>query len=132
MIFRLLTAVQGVGGRVALAILSTLCPHEIANAILAEDRAALVRAEGVGMRLAARLITELRDRIVSLGLSTPSTPNLKKDSQPTQKSVLLEEAISALINLGYSSTEAHTALAPHADMTDLDSLIRAALRDLAR
>lgn len=126
--FRLLTTIQGVGAKVALAILSALPPDRLAAAIAAGDRAALTQAPGVGPKLAVRLATELRDRATTIEPATinatpaPATP--------------LAEALSALANLGYRRAEAQPAaeraaarLGPTAT---LDAIIRDTLRDLAR
>jgi Holliday junction DNA helicase RuvA len=73
--FRILTTVQGVGARVALSILSTLSPDEIARAIAAQDRATLSRPAGVGPKLAARLATELKDKAAAFGVAPPADPD---------------------------------------------------------
>ncbi len=128
--FRLLTTVQGVGGKVALAILSALSPGELVAAIAAGDRTSLTRAQGVGPRLAIRLLTELRDKAGAM----PATPGL-----PTPVATppsLAEDALSALINLGYRRPEAQPAVARALDhlgpTAGLDALIRDSLKELAR
>ena len=127
--FRLLTTVQGVGGKVALALLSALAPRELAAAIVAGDRASLTRAQGVGARLAQRLTSELREKVGAL----PAGPGLV----PTPVAVpgVMEDALSALVNLGYRRAEAQPALARVLERRGpdaaLDGLIRDALRELA-
>ena len=97
--FRILTTVQGVGARVALSILSTLSPDEIARAIAAQDRASSAVPAGVGPKLAARLATELKDKaaafgVAPLGARAPTAPAMPAGS-------INEDAVSALVNLGY-------------------------------
>jgi Holliday junction DNA helicase RuvA len=128
--FRLLTTVQGVGGKVALGILSALSPSDLVGAIAAGDKASLNRAPGVGPRLAVRLLSELRDKVgampspvgVSYAPATPASP--------------AEDAISALVNLGYRRPEAAQVVARVADRlgesAGLDALIRDSLKELAQ
>jgi Holliday junction DNA helicase RuvA len=126
--FRLLTSVQGVGGRVALAILSVLDPNELSRAISSGDKAMIARANGVGPKLAQRITMELREKAggVALGPSAPSAP---VGSAST-------DAISALANLGFRPAEASAAVAAAADelgpSAGLDALVRLALRKAAR
>lgn len=133
--FRILTTVQGVGARVALSILSTLSPDEIARAIAAQDRATLSRPAGVGPKLAARLATELKDKAAAFGIASPasSAPDTTA-SAPTGS--LNEDAVSALVNLGYRRVEAFGAVARASQRlgaeAKLDAVIRAGLQELAR
>lgn len=133
--FRILTTVQGVGARVALSILSTLSPDEIARAIAAQDRATLSRPAGVGPKLAARLATELKDKAAAFGIAAPasSTPDAAA-SAPAGS--LNEDAVSALVNLGYRRVEAFGAVARASQRLGaearLDAVIRAGLQELAR
>ncbi|MGC8470206.1 MAG: Holliday junction branch migration protein RuvA [Acetobacteraceae bacterium] len=126
--FRLLTTVQGVGGKVALGLLSALAPEALAAAIRAGDRASLTRAPGVGPRLAARLLTELREKAGAM----PAPPGAVA---PPAASGPAEDALSALVNLGYRRAEAEPALARVlarlGDAAPLGSLIRDTLRELA-
>jgi Holliday junction DNA helicase RuvA len=129
--FRLLQTVQGVGARVALGLLSVLAPDELARAVAAQDKAALSRASGVGPRLASRIASELRERLVDLPL-----PGGTSDSLPiVGASGAAADAVSALINLGYGRSEAHAAIAKAAaslgERAAADALIRSGLRDLA-
>ena len=131
--FRRLTTVQGVGARLALAILSAVAPEQLGLAILAQDTAALTRADGVGARLAARIVNELRDKVgATVAATTPVTtmPAADADAGPTA------DAVSALVNLGYRRTEAYGAVATAArrlgSSADAGALIRAGLQELAR
>jgi Holliday junction DNA helicase RuvA len=128
--FRLLQTVQGVGARVALALLAILTPDQLARAVVAQDKAALTRASGVGPRLAARIVAELRDRLDDLPLS----PLHPAAALPVAAGAL-DEALSALVNLGYGRSEAHAALARGArglgDQPAFEQLVRAALQELA-
>lgn len=128
--FRLLTTVQGVGGRVALAILSALSPRDLIGAIAAGDRASLTRAQGVGPRLAIRLLTELKDKTGAMPTSTGATYTPIADLGPAA------DALSALVNLGYRRPEAQQAVARVlerlGDATTLDVLIRDSLKELAQ
>ena len=108
--FRILTTVQGVGARVALSILSTLSPDEIARAIAAQDRATLSRPSGVGAKLAARLATELKDKAAAFGIAS-TTPSDPETATPAPSGSLNEDAVSALMNLGYRRVEAFGAVA---------------------
>jgi holliday junction DNA helicase RuvA len=132
--FRLLTTVQGVGARVALSILSTLPPDEIARAIAAQDKATLSRPAGVGPKLAARLATELKDKAAAFGIA----PAAKASDRPVPAPAgsINEDAVSALVNLGYRRVEAFGAVARVAQRlgaeAPLDAVIRAGLQELAR
>ena len=132
--FRILTTVQGVGARVALSILSTLSPDEIARAIAAQDRATLSRPVGVGAKLAARLATELKDKAAAFG-SAPAAAAVAGAPEGAAGSIN-EDAVSALVNLGYKRVEAFSAVArvTHRLGADakLDAVIRAGLQELAR
>lgn len=125
--FRLLTTVQGVGGRVALNILSVLPPAALAAAIAGADRGRLGQASGVGPKLAARLVTELRDKAGGMDLApSMAVPPPAGD---------VAEVLSALLNLGYRRPEAEAALARASALlpaeAGFDTRLRAALRELA-
>lgn len=132
--FRIMTTVQGVGAKVALSLLSTLAPDQLANAIVAQDRTSLSRAPGVGPRLAARLLTELKDRAAAWG----ATPTVRVPSAAghDESAPVNEDAVSALVNLGYRRPEALGAIARVATRLGsdarLDALIREGLRELGR
>ncbi|MBN9541206.1 MAG: Holliday junction DNA helicase RuvA [Alphaproteobacteria bacterium 65-37] len=135
--FRILTTVQGVGARVALSILSTLSPNEIARAIAAQDRATLSRPAGVGPKLAARLATELKDKAASFGI-VPAAAAPANAASPAAAGggSINEDAVSALVNLGYKRIEAFGAVARVTQRlgadAKLDAVIRAGLQELAR
>lgn len=133
--FRILTTVQGVGARVALSILSTLAPDEIARAIAAQDRATLSRPAGVGPKLAARLATELKDKAAAFGISAGAAKPADVPSTGPSGSIN-EDAVSALVNLGYRRVEAFGAVARVTQRlgegAKLDAVIRAGLQELAR
>jgi Holliday junction DNA helicase RuvA len=132
--FRLLTTVQGVGARLALAILSVVAPNELTLTIVSQDKAMLARADGVGPRLAARIVNELRDKVGSLALAATNSaappPAAVADTGPTG------DAVSALVNLGYRRAEAFGAVAAASrrlgDGAKVDALIRAGLQELAQ
>lgn len=128
--FRLLTTVQGVGGKVALGILSALSPKDLIGAIAAGDKASLTRAPGVGPRLAVRLLTELRDKTGAMPTSTGVSYT------PIAAATPADDALSALVNLGYRRPEAQQAVARVlerlGDKATLDALIRDSLKDLAQ
>lgn len=124
--FRLLTTVQGVGARIALALLGVLAPDALATAIAAQDKAALSQAEGVGPKLAQRLLNELKDKIAGVGLGPAA-------AQPAGAA---SEAVSALVNLGYPRGDAFSAIASVSHQlgagASLDVLIRSGLKELTR
>jgi Holliday junction DNA helicase RuvA len=129
--FRLLQTLQGVGARVALGLLSVLAPDELARAVAAQDKAALSRASGVGPRLAGRIASELRERLVDLPL-----PGAALDTVPIVGATgAAADAVSALINLGYGRSEAHAAIAKAAatlgEQAAAEALIRTGLQELA-
>jgi len=130
--FRLLTTVQGVGGKVALSLLSALSPRDLIGAIAAGDKTSLTRAQGVGARLAVRLVTELRDKVGAMPSS--AGPGLPTAVIPVGSPI--EDAVSALVNLGYRRPEAQPAVSRAADRlgeaATLDALIREALREIAQ
>ena len=132
--FRILTTVQGVGARVALSILSTLSPDEIARAIAAQDRATLSRPAGVGPKLAARLATELKDKAAAFGVAPAAKGAAAPSAMPSGS--INEDAVSALVNLGYKRVEAFGAVARVTQRlgegATFDAVVRAALQELAR
>ncbi len=134
--FRLLQSVQGVGAKVALAILSILSGGEIATAIGTQDKAMIGRAPGVGPKLAQRIVTELKDKspaltAIDLGLSTLAT-SVAERAAPKP----VADAISALANLGYPQAQAMTAIAAAVkvlgDSAETSALIRQGLKELAK
>jgi holliday junction DNA helicase RuvA len=132
--FRRLTTVQGVGARLALAILSAVAPEQLGLAILAEDKAALTRADGVGARLATRIVNELRDKVGEVAVAATSSVPIA--AAPDADRGPAADAVSALVNLGYRRTEAFGAVATAArrlgNGADAGALIRAGLQELAQ
>jgi len=134
--FRLLTTVQGVGAKVALAILGVLSPEDLSLAIAAQDKAAITRAPGVGPKLGARIVAELKDKAGSIGndLTIAAVSSAATNGKAAAGPV--EDATSALVNLGYRRTEAFTAVAKAARelgaKATLDGLIRAGLKELSQ
>ena len=128
--FRLLTTVQGVGAKVALSVLSSLSPRDLVSVIAAGDRASLTRAPGVGAKLAVRLLTELRDKAGMM----PSSPGIVL--APPRPPGVADDALSALVNLGYRRPEAQSVVARVIERLGegaaLDAVIRDALRELAQ
>ena len=147
--FRTLTTVQGVGVKMALAVLSTFAPEQILTAIAAQDKKALTAVSGVGPKLAERIVTELKTQAVKLGAAGfqiaaahAGAAAQQKGNAASQKSgsknaptrSVAEDALSALVHLGYSRSEAFTVilrLQQDAPEAGLDQLIRDSLRELA-
>ena len=132
--FRLLQGVQGVGAKVALAILGTLSPQDLANAIALQDKAPVRRAPGVGPKVAQRIVTELKDRMPALaGLAPPQGGIVLPEVAPP--SAAAADAVSALTNLGYAQMQASAAIAAAAqkagDAAGAEELIRLGLKELA-
>ena len=127
--FRVLTSVQGVGGRVALAILSTLSPDDLSRAVSTGDKAMISRANGVGPKLAMRIANELQGKLGAPGLAGTA-------GAPTPKAGAAADAISALANLGFKPAEASAAVAAAQEElgsdAGLDALVRLALRKAAK
>jgi len=135
--FRLLTTVQGVGARVGLALLSVLTPDEIATAIAAQDKAAITRADGVGPKLAARILNELKDKAGMIGGDplTPAGAGTSDDAHTATAKSASGDAVSALVNLGYGRSEAFAVVAKIAAGLGEDAhvaqIIPLALKELA-
>lgn len=125
--FRLLTGVQGVGARVALAILSVLDPVDLARAIAAQDKAVVGRANGVGPKLAERIVRELKDKTGGVAVGTASVPAVSGAGA---------DAVSAMLNLGFRPAEASAAVGAAEEElgagATLDALVRLALRKAAK
>ena len=132
--FKLLTSVQGVGAKAGLAILSVSAPDKIVLAIAAQDKAAIQAADGVGPKLATRILTELKDKAANIDLA-PQTVSYNEiaSDELQQESGIDGDAISALVNLGYQRSDAFTAVTKaKAQANDnLQELIRLALKELS-
>jgi Holliday junction DNA helicase RuvA len=125
--FRALTSIQGVGGRLALAILSALSPDELARAVSQDDKAMIGRANGVGPKLAARIANELQGKLGVAGLGGAAA---------APRGGAAADALSALSNLGFKPTEASAAVNAAQDElgadASLDALVRLALKKAAK
>jgi Holliday junction DNA helicase RuvA len=134
--FKLLQSVQGVGAKVALAVLSTLSPSELANAIALRDIAMVSRAPGVGKKVAERIVTELKTKAPAFAGEASGTIGLKQELGEGVAPAPVADAVSALTNLGYSRDVAANAVAAalRTGGEDADSakLIRLGLKELAR
>ncbi len=127
--FRMLTGVQGVGGKVALAILSILTTEEISRAIASQDKAMVARANGVGPKLAERIVRELKDKVGGISVGGGGSVALAAGGAAA-------DAVSALQSLGFKPGEASAAVAAASDElgedAGLDALVRLALRKVAK
>jgi Holliday junction DNA helicase RuvA len=134
--FMLLTDVQGVGARVALAVLSTLRTAELANAIALGDKAAVARTPGVGGKLAQRIVTELKDKAPAFASVDPAVVRLSGDLAEKRAPQPVADAVSALVNLGYGEIQASAAISAAVQSAGegatTQQLIRGALRELAK
>jgi holliday junction DNA helicase RuvA len=134
--FRLLQTVQGVGAKVALAVLGTLKPSELASAIAMRDKAMVARTPGVGPKVAERIVTELKDRAPALADIDPAVVHLAGSLDEKRAPKPVADAVSALINLGYGQPQAAAAIAAASraagEGADTATLIRQGLRELAR
>jgi len=133
--FRLLQQVQGVGAKVALAILGTLTPNEIASAIALQDKTMVSRAPGVGPKVAQRIVTELKDKAPALTGDMGGTIGLQQEIGAGVATSAVQDAVSALANLGYSSQQASAAVSAALKSAGEDAtsatLIRLGLRELS-
>lgn len=141
--FRLLGTVQGVGAKVALAILTVVPAEQMGGVLAAQDKAMLTRAAGVGPKLAGRIVAELKDKAATLGAGPTGRPaGVAVAEAPTPAeggagaTARVEDATSALVNLGYGRAEAwaaaSTAAATLGEAATVEGIIGAALRDLGR
>jgi Holliday junction DNA helicase RuvA len=132
--FRTLQNVQGVGAKVALGLLGTLSPQELANAIALGDWASVEQAPGIGKKLAQRIVAELKDKAPALSVAGMHLPSGKGSAPPQGNAAA--EAMSALSNLGYQPTQASAAIAAAmkelGEDADTAKLIRRGLKELAR
>ncbi len=153
--FNTLTKIQGVGGKVCLSILSALSPAQLSQAVAAQDKSSFLRASGVGPKLAARLVTELKDKIVTIPVEYMGTSDIEKaqftevsaeettakvspskisDTEDTESQTYnnTEDVTSALTNLGYQKIDAYrvaTEICLNNPKADLGTLIRLALKE---
>jgi Holliday junction DNA helicase RuvA len=134
--FRLLQIVQGVGARVALAVLGVLKPTDLASAIALQDKAVLIRVPGVGKKVAERIVTELRDKAPAYSSADPAVVSLQSSLAENAAPRQLADAVSALVNLGYAQIQASGAVARASQSAgqsaSTEELIRLGLQELAR
>ncbi len=134
--FRLLQTVQGVGAKVALAVLSTLGAAELASAIAMRDKAMVARAPGVGPKVAERIVTELKDRAPAYSSADPALIRLSGAIDEKRAPQPVADAVSALVNLGYGQPQAAAAIATAVrsagEGADAARLIRLGLKELSR
>lgn len=135
--FRALLNIQGVGAKVALSILSVMAPDELARAIAAQDKAAVARANGVGPKLAQRVVSEMKDKAGGIGLGAALVNGDVAVAAPVETADgPLNDAVSALVNLGYRRTEAYSAVAKvmqkQGAHVGLNELIVHGLKELAQ
>ncbi len=134
--FRLLQTVQGVGTKVALAVLGTLKPGELASAIATRDKAMVARAPGVGPKVAERIVTELKDKAPAYTNVDPALVRLSGALDDKRAPAPVTDAVSALVNLGYAQAQAAAAIAAAArsagEGAEATTLIRLGLRELAK
>ena len=134
--FTTLLAIQGVGPKAALAVLDVLPPGELAGAVAREDKAAVARANGVGPKLALRIVTELKGKPLGEISFTPSAPGVHVETAAPPAPSIAGEAVSALLSLGVAEVNARRAvdqaLIRLGDDAELSAVIRAALQELGR
>jgi len=134
--FRLLQTVQGVGARVALSVLGTLKPADLATAIAMRDKAMVARAPGVGPKVAERIVTELKDKAPAYAGLDPAVVRLSGAVEEKRAPQPIADAVSALVNLGYGRPQAASAVAAAArsagEGADAANLIRLGLKELAK
>ena len=134
--FRLLQTVQGVGAKVALSVLSTLKPAELAEAIAMRDKAQVARSPGVGSKVAERIVSELKDKAPAFADIDPAMVHLAGALDEKRAPKPMTDAVSALVNLGYGQPQAVAAIATAArsvgEGADAAMLIRQGLKELAK
>ncbi|MEA2902919.1 MAG: holliday junction helicase RuvA [Alphaproteobacteria bacterium] len=134
--FRLLQSVQGVGAKVALSVLSTLKPAELATAIAMRDKATVARTPGVGPKVAERIVTELKDKAPAYADIDPAVIRLSGAVEDRRAPQPVADAVSALVNLGYGHPQAAAAIAAATrnagDQAEAAQLIRLGLKELAK
>ena len=134
--FRLLQTVQGVGAKVALAVLGTLKPADLASAIAMRDKAMVARTPGVGPKVAERIVTELKDKAPAYAEVDPALVRLSGALEDKRAPQPISDAVSALVNLGYGQPQAAAAVAAAArsagEGAEVKTLIRLGLKELAK
>jgi holliday junction DNA helicase RuvA len=134
--FRLLQTVQGVGTKVALSVLSTLKPADLANAIAMRDKGMVARTPGVGPKVAERIVTELKDKAPAYADVDPAVIRLSGAVEDRRAPRPVADAVSALVNLGYGQPQAAAAIAAATrnagESADTAQLIRLGLKELSR
>jgi Holliday junction DNA helicase RuvA len=134
--FRLLQTVQGVGTKVALAVLGTLKPADLASAIALRDKAMVARTPGVGPKVAERIVTELKDKAPAYADLDPAVIRLSGAVDERRAPQPVADAVSALVNLGYGQPQAAAAIAAATraagEGADAKSLIRLGLKEIAK
>lgn len=135
--FKLLQSVQGVGAKVALAVLGTLSPQDLANAIALQDKVQVSRTPGVGLKVAQRIVLELKDKIPDLVLSgQPGAALSAVGTELAPEFPAAADAVSALTNLGYAQVQASAAVAAASrkagEGSETAELIRLGLKELAQ
>ena len=120
--FKLLQSVQGVGAKAAISILSVLTPDSLKQAILSSDKAMVSRADGVGPKLAQRIVNELSEKVAKLSTSIANAENMIVSPTGSGQSTISQDAVSALVNLGYSQSEAWTAVQKASAKSNIDEL----------
>ena len=134
--FRLLQTVQGVGAKVALSVLSTFRPGELASAIAMGDKASIKRAPGVGPKVAERLVIELKDKAPAYSDLDPAVIKLSGSLAEKRAPQPILDAVSALVNLGYGQPQAAAAISAASrnagEGADTATLIRQGLKELAK
>ena len=138
--FRLLQTVQGVGAKVALAILSVAGPDELTQSIAAQDKTTVSRASGVGPKVATRIVNELKDKVAKFAMA-PVQAGAKVDgaaaaAAPAEAGTDIQDAVSALVHLGYKQADAYVAVSTAArnlgEDADVKKLIRLGLKELSQ
>jgi len=134
--FRLLQTVQGVGAKVALAVLGTLKPADLVSAIAMRDKAMVARTPGVGPKVAERIVTELKDKAPAYAEVDPALVRLSGALEDKRAPQPISDAVSALVNLGYGQPQAAAAVAAAArsagEGAEVKTLIRLGLKELAK
>ena len=133
--FTLLQSVQGVGAKAAISILSVLTPDSLKQAILSSDKVMVSRADGVGPKLAQRIVNELAEKVGKLPTSLGNTENMGVSPAGAGQSAISQDAISALVNLGYSQSEAWAAVqraSAKSDTDELGQLLNLALKEVGQ